>query len=60
MGTPAGYEEIYHREDGSERIASRRRLPIQFFVEETFGGRYPRTFTTAGARDPATRSAGAP
>ena len=43
MGTLAGYEEIYHRGDGSDRIGSRRRLPIQFFVEETFRGWYART-----------------
>jgi hypothetical protein len=52
------YEEIYHREDGSERIASPRRLPVQFFIEETFGGWYP-NFATTGAGDTAARSAGA-
>ncbi len=42
-GAEVEYEEIYHREDGSERIGSPRRLPIQFFIEETFGGWYTRT-----------------
>ena len=42
-GAEVEYEEIYHREDGSERIGSPRRLPIQFFIEETFGGWYPRS-----------------
>jgi hypothetical protein len=42
-GAEVEYEEIYHREDGSERIGSPRRLPIQFFIEETFG---------AGTREP--------
>src|SRR5947209_8101229 len=32
--------EIYHREDGSERLGSPRRLPIGGFFEETFGGWY--------------------
>jgi hypothetical protein len=34
------YEPVYHREDGSERIGSPRRLPIEGFLEETFGGWY--------------------
>ena len=42
-GAEVEYEEIYHREDGSERIGRPRRLPIQIFIEETFGGCYPRT-----------------
>ncbi|MDQ6744107.1 MAG: hypothetical protein M3072_14695 [Candidatus Dormibacteraeota bacterium] len=34
------YEPIYHREDGSERLGSPRRLPIEGFFGETFGGWY--------------------
>jgi hypothetical protein len=30
------YEPTYHREDGSERLGSPRRLPIGGFFEETF------------------------
>src|SRR3981081_3627819 len=32
------YEPVYHREDGSERIGSPRRLRVEGFLEETFGG----------------------
>jgi hypothetical protein len=39
-GSQVEYEEIYHREDGSERIGSPWRLPIGAFIEETFGGWY--------------------
>jgi hypothetical protein len=39
-GAQVEYEEIYHREDGSERIGSPWRLPIGTFIEETFGGWY--------------------
>jgi hypothetical protein len=38
------YEPIYHREDGSERLGSRRGLPIEGFLEETFGGWYEGTW----------------
>ena len=38
------YEPIYHREDGSERLGSPRRLPIEGFLEETFGGWYRGTW----------------
>src|SRR3984893_16088932 len=38
------YEPIYHREDGSERLGSPRRLPIEGFLEETFGGWYQGTW----------------
>src|SRR3984893_12411886 len=38
------YEPIYHREDGSERLGSPRRLPIEGFLEETFGGWYEGTW----------------
>src|ERR1700737_3746407 len=34
------YEEIYHREDGSERIGAPWRRPIGGFIEGTFGGWY--------------------
>ena len=34
-GAEVEYEEIYHREDGSERIGSPRRLPVHFFIEES-------------------------
>jgi hypothetical protein len=59
-GYPGRVRKDLPREDGSERIGSRRRLPIQFFVEETFEGWYARNFTTVGAGDPASWSAGDP
>jgi hypothetical protein len=56
-GAQVEYEEIYHREDGWERIGSPRRLPIQYFIEETFGGWYPRTSPPPA---PASRPRGLP
>src|SRR5207248_11572571 len=41
------YEPIYHREDGSERLGSPRRLPSEGFLEETFGGWYEGTCAPA-------------
>ncbi len=38
------YQPIYHREDGSERVGSPRRLPIGGFFDETFGGWYEGTW----------------
>ena len=43
-GARVEYEPIYHREDGSERLGSPRRLPIGGFFEETFGGWYQGTW----------------
>src|SRR6202171_5947800 len=37
------YEVIHHQDDGSERIGSPWRLPIEHFVEATFGGWYEGT-----------------
>jgi hypothetical protein len=34
------YETIYHREDGSERIGSAHQLPLEGFLELSFGRWY--------------------
>src|SRR5919201_5967066 len=38
------YEPIYHREDGSERLGSPRRLPLAGFLQAVFGGWYEGTW----------------
>ena len=43
-GALVEYEPIYHREDGSERLGTPRRLPIAGFIEDTFGGWYEGTW----------------
>jgi hypothetical protein len=37
---PGRDEDIYHREDGSERIPPPWRVPLRHFIEATFGGWY--------------------
>jgi hypothetical protein len=43
-GRSPALDHLYHREDGSERLGSPRRLPIEGFLEETFGGWYEGTW----------------
>jgi hypothetical protein len=52
------YEPIYHREDGSERLGSPRRLPIWGFFEETFGGWYQGSWPPTGNPESTRRPAG--
>ena len=53
MANGSSTMEIYHRADGSERIEGPRRLPVGFFLEETFGGWYEGNWQpTTPARPP--------